>query len=295
MSVIDIKPKVAVLLAAFNGMAWIDEQIKSIFSQKNVKITLFISVDYSSDGTEQWIEKLAKSRDDVVFLPYGKVFGGAGANFYRLIKEVDFTGFDYIAFSDQDDIWLENKIDRACFVISSNLCDVYSSDVIAFWPDGTKKLIKKSYPQRKYDYFFEAAGPGCTYVFNIQSALAFQNFVKNAVDLAESVSLHDWLAYAFCRKNGYIWFIDDKPLMLYRQHENNQVGTNNGIQAYKKRFDLVRQRWYQNQVNNIAELIAPSFAIKLKSYFFRISNFSLFRRRFRDKMVIITMFVLGIY
>ena len=288
-------PKVAVLLAAYNGMEWIEEQINSIFAQKNVDVTIFVSVDRSTDGTESWVDNLAKTTRNVVFLPYGERFGGAGANFYRLIQDVDFTGFDYIAFSDQDDIWLHEKLDRACSLLSSNVCDVYSSDVIAFWSDGRQQLIKKSYPQKKYDYFFEAAGPGCTYVFNIRSALAFQTFVKETNNLSESVSLHDWLAYAFCRQNGFIWFIDDQPLILYRQHENNQVGINHGMQAYKKRFNLVKQRWYRNQVNTITELVASSFSLKLNSYLFRLTNSLSFRRRPRDKTVLIIMFVSGIY
>jgi rhamnosyltransferase len=287
--------KVAVLLAAYNGMQWIEEQINSILAQKNVDVTMFVSVDLSTDGTELWVETLAKKTRNVVFLPYGERFGGAGANFYRLIRDVDFTGFDCVAFSDQDDIWLDEKLDRACSLISSNVCDVYSSDVIAFWSNGKQQLIKKSYPQKKYDYFFEAAGPGCTYVFNAPSALAFQAFVKKAADLAMRVSLHDWLAYAFCRQNGFNWFIDDQPLMLYRQHENNQVGVNDGIQAYKKRFNLIKQHWYRSQVENISELIAPSFSLNLNNYFFRLFNSLFFRRRLRDRAVLILIFIIGLY
>lgn len=44
-------PKVAVLLAAYNGMAWIEAQLDSILKQANVCVSVFISVDTSSDGT----------------------------------------------------------------------------------------------------------------------------------------------------------------------------------------------------------------------------------------------------
>lgn len=287
--------KVAVLLAAYNGIEWIEEQVNSILSQKNVAVTLFISVDLSTDGTDVWVENIATKFGNVIFLPYGERFGGAGANFYRLISDVDFTGFDCMAFADQDDIWLENKLERACLFISSKVCDVYSSDVIAFWPNGKQKLIKKSYPQRKYDHFFEAAGPGCTYVFNISSAYAFQKFVKNTVDLANRVSLHDWLAYAFCRQNDFLWYIDNLPLMLYRQHSNNQVGINKGIKAYKKRWGLINQHWYRKQVNSIVELVEPDFSLKLNSFLFRIFNSLLLRRRLRDRLVLIFMLVFGAY
>ena len=44
-------PSVAVLLAAFNGIKWIEEQVKSIFNQKDINIHIYISVDLSNDGT----------------------------------------------------------------------------------------------------------------------------------------------------------------------------------------------------------------------------------------------------
>lgn len=291
----DSNPEVAVLLAAYNGMEWIEEQVDSIFAQKNVNVTLFISVDLSSDGTDLWVQELVEKSENVYFLPYGERYGGAGANFYRLIRDVDFTDFDYISFSDQDDIWLEEKLERACTLISSRVCDVYSSDVTAFWSNGKQQLIKKSYPQKKYDHFFEAAGPGCTYVFNSQSATALQQFVKKTTNLVNRVSLHDWLAYTFCRKSGFVWYIDDQPLMLYRQHENNQVGINNGLKAYKKRLTLIRQHWYSSQVKNISELVDPLISRKLDSYFFRVLNAKLFRRRPRDKFVLLIVLLLGIY
>jgi rhamnosyltransferase len=288
-------PNIAVLLAAYNGVEWIEEQVNTILAQKNVKVTLYISVDLSADGTDVWVSNLAKKVDNVIFLEYGELFGGAGANFYRLLRDVNLTGFDYVSFADQDDIWLEGKLERACSLISSKKCDVYSSDVMAFWADGRKQLIKKSYPQQKYDHFFEAAGPGCTYVFNYPSAIALQKFIQETKSLIDRVSLHDWLAYAFCREKGFTWIIDDQPLMLYRQHENNQVGINNGAKAYTKRLSLIKRHWYRSQVDNISELIDPSFSLELKGYFFRIINSLSFRRRLRDKVVLILIFILGIY
>lgn len=287
-------PRVAVLLAAYNGIEWIEEQVDSILAQKNVDITLFISVDLSTDGTDVWVSNLANKNENIKFLAYGERFGGAGANFYRLLRDVDLEGFDYVSFSDQDDIWLEGKLERACSFISAKSCDVYSSDVIAFWDDGKQQLIKKSYSQKKYDHFFEAAGPGCTYVFNAPSANKFQSFVKNKKELVDNISLHDWLAYAFCRENGFVWFIDSQPMMLYRQHNNNQVGINEGFKAYKKRFLLIRSHWYRNQVENIASLVSQS-PLRIDRYFFRLAHALKFRRRLRDRFLILFIILLGIY
>ena len=98
--------KVAVLLAAYNGMKWIDEQIQSILNQKQVSVDIHISVDVSTDGTYEHCLQLASQYSNIYVLPYGVRYGGAARNFYRLIRDVDLTGYDFVSFADQDDIWL---------------------------------------------------------------------------------------------------------------------------------------------------------------------------------------------
>lgn len=288
-------PKIAILLAAYNGMQWIEEQIDTVFNQQDVDVTIYISVDLSTDGTYECAEQLAEIHTNVVLLPYGERFGGAGPNFFRLVKDVDFSGFDAISFADQDDIWNLDKLSKAYQLISAGKCDVYSSNVTAFWADGREVLIEKSQPQRELDHFFEAAGPGCTYVFSQAAMQAFKAFLIAAGDDLKQVSLHDWLAYAFCREQGYNWFIDDWPSMRYRQHENNQVGTNNNFSAYKKRFTLIRDKWLRNQVNIITELVAPEKVVQFNRYFYLMANFNELRRRTRDRFFLLVMILLGIY
>ncbi|WP_080963021.1 glycosyltransferase [Pseudomonas fluorescens] len=290
-----VEPKILVLMTAYNGRQWIDEQVKSIFSQEGVKVTLFISVDLSDDGTIEWVSNLSDRESNVFMLPYGKRYGGAGANFFRMIKEVSFQGYDYVAFADQDDIWFPRKLLRACEVMLAQAVDVVSSDVIAFWPGGKRRIIKKSYPQREYDYFFEAAGPGCTYLFGIDAASAFKEFVETVGARLDQVSLHDWLAYAFCRVNHFKWYIDHQPLMLYRQHDGNQVGSNNGLYAYLRRLHLVRSRWYREQVELIGTLVSPNFVKKIHSRFFLMRNFMSLRRRPRDQVILLLMILLGFF
>lgn len=291
----DNLPKVAVLLAAYNGMQWIEEQVNSILNQQGVAVTLFFSVDLSTDGTDQWVKNLAEKHSNVVMLPYGERFGGAGPNFFRLIRDVDFSGFDAVSFADQDDIWFADKLHRACTLLQGGQYDVYSSNVTAFWPDGKQMLIDKAQPQKQFDHFFEAAGPGCTYVFNIDAASAFKRFLIGLGERIQAVSLHDWLAYAFCRHNGFKWYIDPAPSMLYRQHANNQVGTNTGLSAYIKRFQLISQKWYRKQILTIAGLVAPSVFDNFNSRIFLLKNIRQLRRSARDTLFLMAVLVLGIY
>ena len=245
----------AVCFAAYNGMAYIVEQVKSILLQKNVDIKIFISVDKSTDGTENYLAEWALSDLRIILLPFGQRFGGAGPNFYRLLREVDLTGFDYISFSDQDDIWLPDKLQRAHETLSKTGADAYSSNITAFWPDGRKALIEKSQKQVQWDFLFEAAGPGCTYVMRKELACAIQALLKDRWADVQQVGLHDWFAYAFARANGYRWVIDDYPGMLYRQHEKNQVGVNMGWRALLHRARKICNGWGLSQSALIADLI----------------------------------------
>jgi rhamnosyltransferase len=248
-------PKVAVCLAAFNGVRWLPEQLDSILTQTHVTVTVFVSVDVSSDNTQAWIDQAAAHDSRVVVLSHGEHFGGAAPNFFRLLADTDFSEFDYVSFVDQDDIWLPDKLRRAHETLLKTEADAYSSNVMAFWPDGRKALIEKSQDQVQWDFLFEAAGPGCTYVMCKKLACAIQALVKNRRVEIQQVGLHDWFAYAFARANGYRWVIDDYPGMLYRQHEKNQVGVNKGWRALMHRARKICSGWGLSQSALIADLV----------------------------------------
>ena len=230
---------VAVLLAAYNGREWIEEQINSILNQKNVNVTIYVSVDFSSDGTHEFLKEQALIYKNIIVLPYGGSFGGAAPNFFRLLTEVDFSNFDYISLADQDDIWSFEKLDIACNTLLTVGYDAYSSNVTAFWNDGTEKLIEKAQAQVKYDYLFESAGPGCTFVFSSELAMDIQGKLIEIGGRSKDIFLHDWFAYSFARTNNFKWFIDSNSSMEYRQHSANQVGANVGLKSIYVRAKLM--------------------------------------------------------
>ena len=170
------QPKIAVLLAAYNGMQWIEKQIETIVNQQSVELTIFISVDLSADGTYEWAEQLTENHTNVVLLPYGERFGGAGPNFFRLVKDVDFSGFDAVSFADQDDIWHPKKLGKAYSKIATGQCDVYSSNVMAFWADGREVLIRKAQPQKKLDHFLKQQGLAVLMCLVLQLCRPFSRF-----------------------------------------------------------------------------------------------------------------------
>jgi rhamnosyltransferase len=248
-------PKIAVLLAAYNGARYIEEQLETILMQESVDIKIFISVDLSQDNTYDLCVEFSKLHGNIVTLPYGAQFGGAAENFFRLIRDVDFSEYDYISFADQDDIWSSTKLSHALFIMKKFGVDGYSSNVTAFWPDGRKFFVEKSQPQRQWDFLFEAAGPGCTYVMTRKLGSAVQDLVCRRWVYIQQVSLHDWFVYAFARANGYRWAIDAYSGMLYRQHGANQVGVNFGWRAFVSRAKKILSGWGLAQSLLIAELV----------------------------------------
>lgn len=234
-----ITPKVAILLAAFNGQKYLVEQIDSILNQEDVNVKIYVRLDPSSDNSAELIDEFIKSNCNVKLLTPAHSSGSAGQNFLNLLRDVDFSAYDFVAFSDQDDVWFKEKLIRAVNCINSNKTDAYSGNVLAWWDSGRKKLVDKAGLQRRFDYLFESSGPGCTFVFTKKLALDFKQILVLLGSNIEKIWLHDWFCYAFARSRGYKWFIDPKPMMLYRQHGNNVVGANSGFAAFSLRMNEV--------------------------------------------------------
>ena len=296
--------KIAVLLASYNGVNYIKEQIDSILNQKEVEVTIFISDDLSTDGTLEYLQKIYKGLENIVYLPSGSKFGGAGKNFFRLIRDVDFSSFDFISFVDQDDIWYEDKLIRAIKTIEDKQLDAYSSNILAFWEDGKEMIINKSSLQARYDYLFEAAGPGCTYVLKKDLAIFLQNFICDNWEDVNKVELHDWFIYAFARENNYKWHIDEKPSMRYRQHTSNQVGANDGLKAKLKRLKKVFSSWYREEIIKIIKVLRLENKYKFSKYILNksyLNNLLLlkysfeFRRNKKEKLFLSLLILLGIF
>ena len=246
---------VAVLMATYNGQFWWHQQIDSILNQFYVDVTLIVSDDFSSDGTYEKLQALARESSRVILLPRVSRAGSAGKNFYRLICDTDLAGFDYVAFADQDDIWNLDKLSNHINLIKQHEAEAASSDVLAFWQDGTQKLIVKSQPQQPYDFLFESAGPGCTFLMTPWLVNKVKDQLLNN-EVAMEVTMYDWLTYAVCRAHERGWVIDATPSMRYRQHSNNVIGANAGFKAILSRLKKINSGWYRHEVALIARVVA---------------------------------------
>ena len=287
------KYKVAVLMATFNGEEFIEDQINTIMEQKGVSVELFISDDGSSDNTLLIIRTLQKKFKNIHLLkPHSKKLG-PGKNFYRLIKFLPKEAHSFISLSDQDDIWPKEKLLRALNVLKSLNADGYSSDAIIFEGNlESKAYLKKSYPQKKYDFLFEGPGPGCTFVLNKRLFKKLQNFL---IQTQTDFLYHDWLIYAFARAKNFSWHIDENPNIFYRQHHSNYFGAHKGFFSSMSRLrNILNGRWGE-KVNQLFFLLDikefKRMSMKRRSSFF-LRNIFQTRRRWSHALMNIILIVI---
>jgi rhamnosyltransferase len=289
--------RVLVLMATHNGMQWVEEQLKSIRSQEGVEVSILASDDASTDGTFEYLN----STSGVMLLEERGPHGSAGRNYFNLLLHADFSGHDFVAFSDQDDIWHLGKLERAIDCLETQRCEGYSANVTAFWEDGREVLVDKAQSQREWDFLFQSAGPGCTYVMSAFLAKGIQSFLRANPRVPDDICLHDWFVYAWARSNGFAWFIDKVSVMRYRQHGANEFGVNSGLKVTKNRVEKVKSGWYRSQVEvmaNVCGVDSQKLIQKVlsKTWTGRISlalHAGKFRRRYRDAFVLAIISMMG--
>ncbi len=240
-------PEVVVLLATYNGRRWLPEQLASILDQQGVRVRVVALDDESTDGTRDWLLEQAATDDRITVLPSMGSSGGSAPNFYRLATLVSPPADGYLAFSDQDDVWLPGKLERHVRLLREGDHDGISGSITAFTPDGTRTLIKKDYPQRQFDYLTESPGPGSTFVLTPRLAALVAAQLTDDGSPARTADFHDSLIYALARGAGFSWHIDGQPTLDYRQHDSNVMGSNTGVGSALERFRLIREHWHRGQ------------------------------------------------
>ena len=192
-------------MATYNGMAeggaWLDEQVDSVLAQTGVEVRLVVSDDASSDGTRAHLEARAAVDPRISVLPQREGKPGVTGNFLHLFTTHVPDG-SFVAFTDQDDVWHRDKLSGQLALMRAEGACVVSSNVTAFesLPGGAvgeRRLIRKSQPQRAWDFLFEAAGPGSTYLFSPDAHAALVEAVSR-LDYSE-IGVHDWYLYALAR------------------------------------------------------------------------------------------------
>jgi rhamnosyltransferase len=252
-------PCVHVLLATYNGAEYISELLDSLVVQQGVSLCVYVMDDGSSDRTRGIIDSYA-DRLNIRMLPKPVALNkGASASFLALLQNVSPSADDYFAFCDQDDRWVPDKLLRAISCLCSTpFAEGYSSSVEAFWPDGRKAVIAQCGNIKAFDFLFEGAGQGCTFVFRYPLWRKVVQCLGVIGSDVRSVHYHDWLVYAVCRASGGSWFFDDYPCIEYRQHSSNDTGAKSSFSGARRRLSLIFSGWYGRQIAAVGHVLSVS-------------------------------------
>lgn len=215
---------VDILMAAYNGERYIAQQIDSILNQTYKDWKLYINDDCSSDKTAEIAEEYAKKYPDkIIFTKNNVNSGNAGTNFFNMIKN---SYADIIMTCDQDDIWLENKVEL-CVKELENKKEPILIHTDLKLIDEKGNIINNSmirhqhinpYRNSTNQLIVQNTVTGCTMAFN--KALA------DIIKIPEGQPVHDWYIAVVASIFGKVKYIDT-PTILYRQHGNNYCGAVN--------------------------------------------------------------------
>lgn len=288
-------------MAAHNGEKFIYRQIKSILSQQNIQAFIFINDDDSKDSTIEICSSLVKIYSNITLFENKSLkFGSSAANFFNMIEKIDFEKYDFVGFSDQDDIWKPFKISRAINKIGEYF-DGYSSNVRPFHKKKLLKTVNKSNKQTEFDFLFEGGGAGSTILLKRKVMQGIQVHLLNNPWIKKKINHHDWFIYAFTRYNYGKWHIDKYNSVYYRQHNFNELGSSDSVLGFFKRLKMVVSGYAFMQSKLIAEAINFDSNLNKKIYqnkylsFFLILNFYKLRRSYKGKFIIFLIGLLSFF
>ncbi|HHY49288.1 MAG TPA: glycosyltransferase family 2 protein [Alphaproteobacteria bacterium] len=262
--------RLAILLATRNGARYIDEQLRSLAELDWPAIDVHVSDDGSTDATldhlASWRERWTRGAFAVSQGPRA----GFSENFRSLLCD-DAIEADYVAFCDQDDVWLPDKMRVAAGTIGHLRGPaLFCSTTTLIDQDG--RVVGHSPMFRRPPGFrnalVQSLAGGNTMVLN-RAAL---RLLREGARRTGFVS-HDWFAYQLVTGAGGTVCYSLRPLVRYRQHGGNVVGSNTGWGARLERLRLVwRGRfadWNDQNVRALdrcRDLLTPSAQAALDGF-----------------------------
>ena len=212
--------RVSVCMATYNGSMYISSQLESILSQLGDNDEIVISDDGSSDNTLSVISDFNDRRIKVI--TNQSAIKGVVSNFNNALQH---ASGKYIFLSDQDDVWLENRIINSLELLKDN--DLIVSNCIVIDQNG-KVVLDSYFDMAKsgrgfFKNLLSSSYLGCGLAFNRK---VFDFFMPIPKDL---MMYHDWWI-GFIADAKFKVYFDQRKSFLYRRHNNtasNTVGKSN--------------------------------------------------------------------
>lgn len=246
--------RITILMATHNGAKYLIDQFDSIRLQDFSAWRLIISDDNSTDGTRALIRSYINDHPNLDI----KFVEGSGRgfcfNFFSMLGEVS---TEYFCFCDQDDIWLPNKLTHSIKILEQYDCAALCCSptiIVDFLGNriGTSPLFRRK-PSFKNALVQSLAG-GNTMVFNSKAL----EILKLAYDPSHIPISHDWWCYQVISGIGGTVHYDTKPLVKYRQHSGNLIGSNMSFNQRIKRLMLLLKGRYRDWTDVNLEALQAS-------------------------------------
>lgn len=237
-------PKIAILLCTYHGQHYLKDQLDSFAAQGYPNWEVWASDDGSEDGTHAILESYRdKWGAERLSIHTGPAQGFA-ANYLSLTCKADIEA-EFYAYSDQDDIWEADKLQRAMDWLRTVPPDVpalYSSRTRLVDADNNEIGLSPLFTREPSfaNALMQSIGGANTMVFNN----AARKLLREAGEHVDVVS-HDCWAYMVVSGCGGQVHYDAHPTLRYRQHGGNVVGTNRGWSARFSRIRLLWQGWFR--------------------------------------------------
>lgn len=233
-----MNPKIEILLATYNGEKYVGEQIDSIINQTYNNWELLIRDDNSKDRTLEILKEYEKKDKRIKVIEDKKGNLGFVKNFEELLNN---SKEDWVMFSDQDDYWLENKIEKYVAILNTSSEDILKKPILihsnSFICDDNLEIIKDEFINSKIankynedDFYFAYFVQGSTVLIN-------RAIIDLALPFSKNVTVHDRYFHLLAEFLGKRIFINES-LIKYRQHSNNKIGAKTSIisKILKKRY-----------------------------------------------------------
>lgn len=231
--------QVTVLLSTYNGSQYLRQQLDSLYEQTYSNLRILVRDDGSSDGTVSLLEaEQIKRRIDVLT---GCDNLGPALSFFELLRQAALTETEYVAFCDQDDVWLPQKVERAVATlqgIAAHRSAMYCCRIEMV--DECLNFVAWGDVPRKIGFgnaLVENIATGCTIMLN-RAAI---DFLCECVPT--NAQMHDWWCYLVMSCFGSVIF-DPVAQIKYRLHSNNTIGVAIGFGA---RFARKLRRFFGRQ------------------------------------------------
>ncbi|MVV48183.1 glycosyltransferase family 2 protein [Pseudomonas sp. PB120] len=239
-------------MCTYNGEQFLRQQLDSFYNQTHKNWVLIVSDDGSTDSTIEILDEFSKRLNPgQLRVIYGPKKGYV-KNFLDITRRVESTA-DFYAWADQDDIWIENKVEAALGMLKC-----YESKVPALYCGRTQLInesgtsighsIKFSREPQFLNALVQSIGGGNTMVFN-RSSLELLNRASNGLDVVS----HDWWAYQLISGAGGKVLYDNIARVLYRQHSKNIIGDKrnwlNKARHITKVFEGLHLEWNDKNIH----------------------------------------------